>query len=85
MQVSRFAVLPDVGPRTTVLVVLASIAPSLLHVWRNPDPKEFARAAAYSCMCRCRNPPTVQFYTNFPHKSCFCYGNCLFGLLLVPK
>lgn len=71
MQVSRFAVLPDVGPRTTVLVVLASIAPSLLYVWRKPHPKEFARAAAYSCMCRCCNPDTQQLCANHPHASSF--------------
>eukprot|EP00884_Botryococcus_braunii_P019288 jgi/Botrbrau1/6042/Bobra.0042s0025.2 len=51
VQVFHTVVLPDVGPRTTVLLVLGSIAPSLWHVWQKKRPPNFAWAAAFSCMC----------------------------------
>ena len=52
MQVSSFAVLPDIGAGTTLVVVLLSMAPMLISVWRNPRPDAFASAAAYACICR---------------------------------
>lgn len=52
VQVSSFAVLPDVEAGTTLVVVLITMAPMLVAVWRNPRPEVFARAAAYACMCR---------------------------------
>ena len=52
VQVSSFAVLPDIGAGTTLVVVLISMAPMLIRFWRNPRPKAFASAAAYACICR---------------------------------
>ncbi|KAK9902706.1 hypothetical protein WJX75_003352 [Coccomyxa subellipsoidea] len=51
VQVSSFAVLPDIGAGTTLVVVLLSMAPMLISVWRNPRPDAFASAAAYACIC----------------------------------
>ncbi|EIE18017.1 ALG6, ALG8 glycosyltransferase [Coccomyxa subellipsoidea C-169] len=51
VQVSSFAVLPNVTAGTTLIVVLFTMAPMLVCVWRNPKPEAFAGAAAYACMC----------------------------------
>ncbi|KAK9917778.1 hypothetical protein WJX75_008084 [Coccomyxa subellipsoidea] len=51
VQVSSFAVLPDIGAGTTLVVVLISMAPMLIRFWRNPRPNAFASAAAYACIC----------------------------------
>ena len=52
VQVSKFAVLPDIEAGTTLILVLLTMAPVLVSVWRNPQPSAFASAAAYVCMCR---------------------------------
>ena len=52
MQVSNFAVLPDIEAGTTLILVLLTMAPVLVSVWRDPNPDAFASAAAYMCMCR---------------------------------
>ncbi|GAX80718.1 hypothetical protein CEUSTIGMA_g8153.t1 [Chlamydomonas eustigma] len=49
--VSRFAVLPQIAPRHTVLLVLLSLVPCLWSLARKPDPSRFASALAYSALC----------------------------------
>ncbi|BDA51372.1 probable dolichyl pyrophosphate Glc1Man9GlcNAc2 alpha-1,3- [Coccomyxa sp. Obi] len=51
VQVSNFAVLPDIEAGTTLILVLLTMAPVLVNVWRNPKPDAFASAAAYMCLC----------------------------------
>ena len=53
VQVSSFAVLPDVQAGHCLALALAMMAPVLLAVWRRPQPQAFAAAAAYACLCRC--------------------------------
>jgi alpha-1,3-glucosyltransferase len=49
--IADFAVLPAVGPGTTLALVLAAMAPCLLRLWQEPRPASFLQAAAYACMC----------------------------------
>lgn len=53
VQVSSFAVLPDIDAGSTFAAVLISMGPVLLTNWRNPKPESFAKSAAYACLCRC--------------------------------
>ena len=52
MQVSSFAVLPDVEAGHCALAALAAMAPVLAAVWHRPRPQAFAAAAVFACMCR---------------------------------
>ncbi|GAQ91618.1 alpha-1,3-glucosyltransferase [Klebsormidium nitens] len=44
-------VLPEVTPLLTALLVLLSLLPCLVRIWRNPRPSEFLRCVAYSYLC----------------------------------
>eukprot|EP00195_Chlamydomonas_chlamydogama_P007494 CAMPEP_0202906896 /NCGR_PEP_ID=MMETSP1392-20130828/40643_1 /ASSEMBLY_ACC=CAM_ASM_000868 /TAXON_ID=225041 /ORGANISM="Chlamydomonas chlamydogama, Strain SAG 11-48b" /LENGTH=229 /DNA_ID=CAMNT_0049595579 /DNA_START=8 /DNA_END=697 /DNA_ORIENTATION=- len=46
--ISRFLVLPQVAPSTTVLLVLLALLPCLLSLSRRPTPQRFAAAVTYS-------------------------------------
>lgn len=46
--VSQFVVLPQVGPRETMGLVLLALLPCLMVLWRRPKPHTFAYAVAYA-------------------------------------
>ncbi|KAL3739052.1 hypothetical protein ACJRO7_020451 [Eucalyptus globulus] len=45
---SPFAVLPQVTPLITFIMVLLALSPCLIKAWRNPQPKDTARWIAYA-------------------------------------
>ena len=49
--VADFALLPQIQPSHTAIIVLAAMAPALVRAWRCPKPSEFLDAAAYACLC----------------------------------
>ena len=52
MQVSHFSVLPDVGAGGAASLVLISMVPLLVSIWRHPDPACFARCVALAFLNR---------------------------------
>ncbi|KAL9245224.1 hypothetical protein vseg_018900 [Gypsophila vaccaria] len=48
---SPFAVLPQVTPLVTFVMVLAAMSPCLLKAWKNPQPNKIARWIAYAYTC----------------------------------
>ncbi|XP_057980938.1 probable dolichyl pyrophosphate Glc1Man9GlcNAc2 alpha-1,3-glucosyltransferase [Malania oleifera] len=48
---SPFAILPQVTPLTTFVMVLLAISPCLSKAWRNPQPEMFTRWIAYAYTC----------------------------------
>ncbi|CAO2835233.1 unnamed protein product [Amaranthus hypochondriacus] len=48
---SPFAVLPQITPLVTFVMVLLAIFPCLLKVWKNPEPRKIARWIAYAYTC----------------------------------
>ncbi|KAK1262273.1 putative dolichyl pyrophosphate Glc1Man9GlcNAc2 alpha-1,3-glucosyltransferase [Acorus gramineus] len=48
---STFAVLPQVTPIVTFLLVMVAISPCLWKAWRNPQPKHIIRWVAYAYTC----------------------------------
>ncbi|KAK9274236.1 hypothetical protein L1049_019050 [Liquidambar formosana] len=48
---SPFAVLPQITPLTTFIMVLLSISPCLIKAWRNPQPGMITRWVAYAYTC----------------------------------
>ena len=52
MQVSDFAVLPNIEAGHCALLVLAVMLPMLAAVWRRPKPGTFAVGVAHACLCR---------------------------------
>jgi hypothetical protein len=61
VQVSSFAFLPNIEAPATLAVVLLTMLPMLVAVWRGPRPEGFARAAAYACLCRWLSMPCFFF------------------------
>ena len=53
MRVSSFAVLPNPEASHCALLALVAMLPMLAAVWRRPEPRTFAAAVAYACLCRC--------------------------------
>ncbi|KAM2293089.1 hypothetical protein ACFX1X_028159 [Malus domestica] len=48
---SPFAVLPQVTPATTFILVLISLSPCLIKAWRHPRPSLITRWVAYAYTC----------------------------------
>ncbi|EEF40794.1 dolichyl glycosyltransferase, putative [Ricinus communis] len=48
---SPFAVLPQITPLTTFIMVLLALSPCLLKAWKNPQPRLVARWIAYAYTC----------------------------------
>ncbi|XP_050227902.1 probable dolichyl pyrophosphate Glc1Man9GlcNAc2 alpha-1,3-glucosyltransferase [Mercurialis annua] len=48
---SPFAVLPQVTPLTTFIMVLLALSPCLFKAWKNPQPRFVARWIAYAYTC----------------------------------
>ncbi|XP_071692884.1 dolichyl pyrophosphate Glc1Man9GlcNAc2 alpha-1,3-glucosyltransferase-like [Rutidosis leptorrhynchoides] len=48
---SPFAILPTITPSVTFALVLLAIFPSLIKIWRNPEPKMIVRWVAYAYTC----------------------------------
>lgn len=48
---SPFAVLPEVTPVTTFLLVIIAISPCLAKAWKDPKPKHITRWVAYAYTC----------------------------------
>ncbi|KAK9749121.1 hypothetical protein RND81_02G103700 [Saponaria officinalis] len=48
---SPFAVLPQITPLVTFVMVLLAMSPCLLKAWRNPQPSKIARWIAYAYTC----------------------------------
>ncbi|KAJ0051497.1 hypothetical protein Pint_00042 [Pistacia integerrima] len=48
---SPFAVLPQITPVTTFIMVLLALSPCLIKAWRNPRPGMIARWIAYAYTC----------------------------------
>ncbi|XP_065847505.1 dolichyl pyrophosphate Glc1Man9GlcNAc2 alpha-1,3-glucosyltransferase [Euphorbia lathyris] len=46
-----FAVLPQITPSTTFIMVLLALSPCLLKAWKNPQPQMVARWIAYAYTC----------------------------------
>ena len=53
VRVSSFAVLPNIEAGHCALLALVAMLPMLAAVWRRPQPRSFAGAVAYACLCRC--------------------------------
>ena len=49
--VSSFAVLPQIQPAHTAVLVVAAMTPALARAWRCPKPAEFLDAVTYACLC----------------------------------
>ncbi|CAN0900408.1 Probable dolichyl pyrophosphate Glc1Man9GlcNAc2 alpha-1,3-glucosyltransferase [Linum grandiflorum] len=48
---SPFAVLPQVTPLTTFIMVLLALSPCLVKIWKNPQPGSVARWISYAYTC----------------------------------
>lgn len=48
---SPFAILPQVTPLTTFIMVLLALSPCLIKAWKNPQPQSVPRWIAYAYMC----------------------------------
>ncbi|KAE8712497.1 putative dolichyl pyrophosphate Glc1Man9GlcNAc2 alpha-1,3-glucosyltransferase [Hibiscus syriacus] len=48
---SPFAVLPQITPMTTFIMVLLALSPCLFKTWRDPRPRLIARSVAYAYTC----------------------------------
>ena len=59
VQLTHFAVLPDVGAGAAAAIVFASMVPLLVSVWRRPDPARFAWCAALASLNRCEHCITI--------------------------
>lgn len=48
---SQFAILPQITPLTTFIMVLVSLSPCLIKAWKNPQPERVSRWIAYAYTC----------------------------------
>ncbi|KAH9611801.1 hypothetical protein KSS87_010624 [Heliosperma pusillum] len=48
---SPFAVLPQISPMVTFVMVLLAMSPCLVKAWKNPQPSKIARWIAYAYTC----------------------------------
>lgn len=46
-----YAVLPQITPSTTMLLVLCTMLPCLVRIWRKPHQKDVVRCIAYAYIC----------------------------------
>ena len=49
---TNFAVLPNISPAISPLMVILAMLPVLVALWRNPRPVVFVRSIAYASLCR---------------------------------
>lgn len=52
MGTTKMAVLPNISPNVSTGLVLTSMLPVLVLIWRRPQPQLFPMAVAYMTMCR---------------------------------